>query len=125
MQPVGVGIRIAAGLVDLIIMMIIIYPLMFIAGQSMGLQLAFSFIGILYFIVMEALKGQTVGKMVLGIKVVKKDGTPISWGESVIRNLLRIVDGLFFYLVGIICIAVTPNKQRVGDMAASTLVVKK
>jgi len=126
MQPVGVGIRIAAGLVDLIIMMIIIYPLMFIAGQSMGLQLAFSFIGILYFIVMEALKGQTVGKMALGIKVVKKDGSAISWQESIIRNLLRIVDALpFLYIIGIACIAFTANKQRVGDMAASTLVVKK
>ena len=43
-----------------------------------------------------------------------------------IRNLLRIVDGLpAFYIVGIVCIALTPNKQRVGDMAANTLVVKK
>lgn len=125
MEPVGVGIRIAAGLVDFIIMIIIIFPLSLLAGQSMGLQIAFSFVGILYFIVMEALKGQTVGKMALGIKVVKKDGSPISWQESIIRNLLRIVDGLFFYLVGIICIAVSANKQRVGDMAASTLVVKK
>ena len=126
MEPVGVGTRIAAGIVDFIIMMLIIFPLSFLAGQSMGLQLAFSFIGILYFIVMEALKGQTVGKMALGIKVVKKDGSAISWQESIIRNLLRIVDALpFLYIIGIACIAFTANKQRVGDMAASTLVVKK
>ncbi|APV48643.1 hypothetical protein BWI17_02445 [Betaproteobacteria bacterium GR16-43] len=126
MQPVGVGIRIAAGIVDLIIMMIIIFPLTFLAGQSMGLQLGLSLVGIAYFIVMEALKGQTIGKMALGIKVVKKDGSPISWQESIIRNILRIVDALpFLYLIGIILIAVTANKQRVGDMAAGTLVVKK
>ncbi|QJR09471.1 hypothetical protein DSM104443_00515 [Usitatibacter rugosus] len=126
MQPVGLGPRIVAGIIDLIIMMVIIFPLSFIVGQSLGAQLGVSLIGIIYFIVMEALKGATVGKMAMGLKVVKKDGSAISWPESVIRNLLRIVDALpAFYIIGIVCIAVTPNKQRVGDMAASTLVVKK
>jgi uncharacterized RDD family membrane protein YckC len=126
MQPVGVGLRIVAGIIDLIVMMVIIFPLSLVVGQSMGAQLGVSLIGIVYFIVMEALKGATVGKMAMGLKVVKKDGSAISWQESVIRNLLRIVDALpVFYIVGIICIAVTDLKQRVGDMAAGTLVVKK
>ena len=69
----------------------------------------------------------TVGKMAMGLRVVKAaDGSPISWGESIIRNLLRIVDALpFFYILGMILIAVTAKKQRVGDLAASTIVVKK
>ena len=126
MEPVGVGLRIVAGIIDLIVMMVIMVPLSFIVGQSLGAQLVVSLIGIVYFIVMEALKGATVGKMAMGLKVVKKDGSAISWQESVIRNLLRIVDALpAFYIVGIICIAVTDLKQRVGDMAAGTLVVKK
>ena len=126
MQPVGLGPRILAGIIDVVIMLLIMIPLTFIAGQGLAAQLVVSLAGIVYFIVMEATKGATVGKMAMGLKVVKKDGTAISWPESAIRNLLRIVDALpAFYIIGIICIAVTPNKQRVGDMAANTLVVKK
>jgi uncharacterized RDD family membrane protein YckC len=126
MEPVGVGLRIVAGIIDTIILMIVIIPLAFFGGQGLGTQLVISLIGIAYFIVMEATQGATIGKKVMGLKVVKKDGSAISWQESVIRNLLRIVDGLpAFYIVGIVCIALTPNKQRVGDMAANTLVVKK
>ena len=126
MEPVGVGLRIVAGIIDTIILMVVIVPLVLFGGQGLGTQLVISLIGIAYFIVMEATQGATIGKQVMGLKVVKKDGSAISWQESVIRNLLRIVDGLpAFYIVGIVCIALTPNKQRVGDMAANTLVVKK
>jgi len=126
MEPVGVGPRIVAGIIDTIILMVVIVPLVLFGGQGLGTQLVISLIGIAYFIVMEATQGATIGKKVMGLKVVKKDGSAISWQESVIRNLLRIVDGLpAFYIVGIVCIALTPNKQRVGDMAANTLVVKK
>lgn len=127
MEPVGLGPRILAGIIDIIIMFLIIIPLTFVAGQSMGAQIGVSLIGIVYFIVMEALKGATVGKMAMGLRVVKAaDGSAISWGESIIRNLLRIIDSLpAFYILGMIVIAVTQKKQRVGDLAAGTLVVKK
>ena len=87
-------------------------------GGSIGL------LSILYFIVMEATQGATLGKMALGLRVVKVDGSPISWGESIIRNLLRIVDGLFAYLVGAILIWNSPLRQRLGDRAAGTVVVR-
>jgi uncharacterized RDD family membrane protein YckC len=127
MEPVGLGPRILAGIIDVIIMLLIMLPLGFVAGQSMGAQIGVSFIGIVYFIVMEALKGATVGKMAMGLRVVKAaDGSAISWMESIIRNILRIVDALpFLYIIGMILIAVTAKKQRVGDLAAGTIVVKK
>lgn len=79
-----------------------------------------------YFIVMEAMWGATVGKMALRLRVVKTDGSPISWSESVIRNLLRIVDALpTAYLVGAILIWTSPLRQRLGDRAAKTVVVKR
>ena len=87
-------------------------------GGSIGL------LSILYFIVMEATQGATLGKMALGLRVVKVDGSPISWRESIIRNLLRIVDGLFAYLVGAILIWNSPLRQRLGDRAAGTVVVR-
>jgi uncharacterized RDD family membrane protein YckC len=48
----------------------------------------------------------------------------MDWQASIIRNLLRIVDGFFFYLVGAIVVWVSKGRQRLGDMAAHTLVVK-
>lgn len=49
---------------------------------------------------------------------------PASWGAVVVHNLLRIVDGIFFYLVGLIVMLATQRKQRVGDLAAKTVVVR-
>jgi uncharacterized RDD family membrane protein YckC len=56
---------------------------------------------------------------------VKADGSVFDWSGALIRNVLRLVDGLpFLYLVGIITIAASKKKQRLGDMAAGTLVVR-
>jgi uncharacterized RDD family membrane protein YckC len=76
-----------------------------------------------YFIGMEATKGATLGKMAMGLKVVKQDGSPMDWQASIIRNLLRIIDGFAFYLVAAILVWVTKSKQRLGDIAAHTVVV--
>lgn len=79
----------------------------------------------IYFIYFEAEYGQTIGKMVLDIVVVTEDGDPISYRESAIRTLLRIVDALpFLYLIGLIAIYVTDRNQRLGDLLADTVVVK-
>jgi uncharacterized RDD family membrane protein YckC len=76
-----------------------------------------------YFIYMEGTTGQTLGKRALNIRVINEDGTSISMGTSAIRNILRIVDMFFFGLVGLILIIVTQKKQRVGDLAARTVVI--
>lgn len=68
--------------------------------------------------------GQTVGKKILGIRVVREDGGPIGVEESVVRNLGRFVDGLFYYLVGIYFISRSEMRQRWGDRLAGTLVVE-
>ena len=81
---------------------------------------------LLYFAVLEGYLGQTVGKMLLGIKVVREDNGEVPGvGPAIIRTLLRIVDGLFFYLVGFIAVLASAKRQRLGDMAAHTLVVRK
>lgn len=68
--------------------------------------------------------GQTPGKKAFDIKVVNDDLTPISFGASLTRNLLRTAD-LFpsFYVLGALSITVTRHFQRLGDLAAGTLVV--
>lgn len=131
MEPIGVGRRAVAVIIDGILLMIVGYALAQVLGgaSATGFSLqggpAFIFFGIAlaYYIVMEATTGQTLGKMAMKLKVVKKDGGKIDWQAAIIRNLLRIIDGFFFYLVGAIVVWVSKSKQRLGDMAASTIVV--
>jgi uncharacterized RDD family membrane protein YckC len=72
---------------------------------------------------MEGSSGETLGKRLLRIKVVKENGKPLTYVDAFVRTLLRIVDGMFAYLIGFIVIVATDKKQRVGDMAAGTIVV--
>jgi uncharacterized RDD family membrane protein YckC len=76
-----------------------------------------------YYVICEGLFGRTLGKRILSLRVVKEDGSPISLGAAVLRNLLRIVDGIFFYLVAAISVWASPTRQRLGDRAAHTFVV--
>jgi len=74
-----------------------------------------------YFVVLEATIGATVGKLLLGIRVRKADGKRIGLVAALIRNLLRVVDVCFGF-VGFLLICVTPRRQRLGDFAAGTVV---
>ncbi len=136
LQYVSVWPRAGAVIIDSIILGVVLGILGFIIGlasqNAQGTQGALGVVYLLafiisfgYFIVMEAMWGATLGKMLLGLRVVKTDGSPISWSESVIRNLLRIIDGLFYYLVGAILIWTSPLRQRLGDRAAKTVVVRR
>jgi uncharacterized RDD family membrane protein YckC len=85
------------------------------------------FIFLLYFILLEGAYGQTVGKMAVKIKVVQGDGTKIDYAGAAVRNILRVIDAIQFfipYLLGAILIWTSDKKQRVGDRAVSTAVVK-
>lgn len=76
-------------------------------------------------IIPQGINGRTLGKKVFGIKVVNEAGSPPGFGKSLLREFLWIVDSLpALYIVGLVTSAVSKNNQRVGDMAASTLVVR-
>lgn len=126
LEYVSVGPRFLAILIDSLIIGAVTgflsFPFRYAPGAWGG---SVGLISILYYIVMEATQGATLGKMALGLRVVKVDGSPISWQESLIRNVLRIVDGLFFYLVGAILVWNSPLRQRLGDRAAGTVVVRR
>jgi uncharacterized RDD family membrane protein YckC len=119
--------RFLALLIDGIIVLVVGVLLAFILRNAPGLSGGLiGLLAIAYYIVMVATQGATVGKMALGLRVVKTDGSPISWSESVIRNLLRIIDALpFAYIVGAILIWTSPLKQRLGDRVANTVVIRK
>lgn len=138
-QYAGVLPRFLAFLIDSIILGIIMVPLALLGVFSIGVGVAtrgvFDMTGffvlwavmivlnILYFTILEGMHGQTIGKMVLNIKVVGYDGKEIGMARAFVRNLLRIVDGFFFYIVGIVLILATEKHQRLGDMAGSDVVV--
>ena len=83
-------------------------------------------IELLYFLLWElAGHGRSLGKAALGLRVVTEDGFPIGARHSLVRNLLRAVDILpFGYTVGLIAMVTSRHTQRLGDLAAGTLVVR-
>jgi uncharacterized RDD family membrane protein YckC len=82
----------------------------------------------LYFALFEALwDGQTPGKRLLGIRVRRVGGAPPGWPEVLIRNLLRILVDLVAFLipVGLVLMLLTRRHQRIGDLAAGTVVIRE
>ena len=85
----------------------------------------FLLLGLGYYVVCEGGTGATLGKRMVGIQVIGEDGEDLTLGAAVVRNLLRVVDCLFFYLVGAIFALTSAQGQRLGDRAAHTLVVRR
>lgn len=79
-----------------------------------------------YFMFFEIiLNGQTPGKRVFGLRVIKDNGYPLAPLDSVIRNLIRIIDFLpFAYGVGLVTMFLNARAKRLGDFAANSIVVK-
>jgi uncharacterized RDD family membrane protein YckC len=92
-----------------------------------GLLIVIFLTGWGYFVAGEVLgNGRTWGKRWMGLRVVRDDGSRVRFGDSVIRNLLRIADILpGNYTVGMVSILVTKQHKRLGDMAAGTVVVRE
>ncbi|MDR2109848.1 MAG: RDD family protein [Spirochaetaceae bacterium] len=69
-------------------------------------------------------KGQSLGKRIMGLRVVRSDGAPVNPGASFLRNLLRFADTfMFLSLIALVCVVFSRGFRRIGDWAADTLVV--
>jgi len=78
-----------------------------------------------YFLLFEALNhGRTPGKRLMGIRVVMDTGHPITFAAAAVRNLIRVVDGLPFGLVGLAFVLFHPQNKRLGDIVAGTVVAR-
>jgi uncharacterized RDD family membrane protein YckC len=78
------------------------------------------------FPIIEGKNGQTIGKMIFNIKVINENGNPIFFKEALVRHLFDLVDFFpFLGIVGIFVASSNNSKQRVGDLVAKTIVVKK
>jgi uncharacterized RDD family membrane protein YckC len=77
-----------------------------------------------YYFALESGEGQTVGKKLMKLRVVRADGRPAGMSEIAVRTVLRVVDGIGLYIVGLIVMLATgQRRQRLGDMAAGTIIV--
>jgi uncharacterized RDD family membrane protein YckC len=87
--------------------------------------LAFFLINYGYYILFEAIwNGQSPGKRITHIRVIKDSGQPITAIDSVARNLMRLIDQLpFAYGIGVLCAWISPQSKRLGDYVAGTVVV--
>jgi uncharacterized RDD family membrane protein YckC len=126
------GRRILAIIVDGILLGVLFWVMSMLFGKSyaeggaMGASLgtlgslAYLIIAFAYFTLLEGYLGQTVGKMLLGINVVREDNGEVpGLGAAAVRTVLRIIDVLpFAYLVGFIAIQISDKNQRLGNMAA-------
>jgi uncharacterized RDD family membrane protein YckC len=95
-------------------------------GTSVALYLLVTFLLLWFYnVLFEVFRhGATPGKSALGIRVVNSNGTPVGWTGSLIRNLIRNIDFLpGVYLFGFISVMLSEKFQRLGDLAAGTLVV--
>jgi len=89
-----------------------------LAGGSLDIVIAF-----LYLWVLEASLGSTLGKAIMGIGVVNNSSRS-ALAASAIRNLLRVVDGVGFYLLGALVASCSKFRRRLGDLCAGTYVVE-
>lgn len=87
--------------------------------------LATALFGFFYHWLMEGMFGATLGKLILGIRITALSGERCGMKRALVRTLLRIIDGLFFYLVGFVVALCSKERQRIGDHVAKTRVVKK
>ena len=134
----GVLRRGLAWILDILFLSIFFFPFTYLYSGKwvMGSQehlwgitdpicLVFLLIIFTYFTVMEAYVGWTIGKVLLGMKVVDNKGSLIGLKKSATRNLLRMVDGLpAFNILGVVLITSSEKGQRFGDRIAKAYVTK-
>jgi uncharacterized RDD family membrane protein YckC len=131
LSPAGLPIRTVAYAIDKIIQWIILFVIfilvvIFQAKLGVWIALILNFcVDWFYHVICElAFHGQSLGKRMMGIRVVRSDGAPVDPASSFLRNLLRFADTFFFFFhIALISITVSRGFRRLGDWAGGTLVV--
>jgi uncharacterized RDD family membrane protein YckC len=129
----GLGSRFIARLIDSLVQSGIILALVFVnVAIRTGWMTAITVVSIfaeifVYDVLFEVLaSGRTPGKRAQRLRVVRTGGQPVGFFSSSIRNVLRLIDFLpNAYLIGTITIVASKHNQRLGDLAAGTLVVRE
>jgi uncharacterized RDD family membrane protein YckC len=127
----GLGSRFVGAIIDHLIKAVLIVLLIvaLVGFGDLGIAVLAPLVLLAFFaydVLFEVLsQGRTPGKRWTGIRVVRVGGAPVDVRASAIRNLLRLVDEwLLWFIPGIVSILVTEKNQRLGDLAANTVVVR-
>ena len=124
--------RVLAALIDLVVLGAGAALIGFVAGALNGGEVEFTpaldviLLGwaLYYYFACESGGGQTIGKRLMKLRVVRADGGHAGMREIFVRTILRVIDGIALYLVGLIVMLVTgERRQRLGDLAGGTVVV--
>ena len=134
----GVGSRVAAFIIDVALQLLLITAFALIvllgidrgiygnrltpSGTALGAVILFNFVVQFgYFIIYElAMRGQSVGKRLFSLRVIRDNGQPIGFAQSLVRGLLRSLDIVY---IGLFTILFSKKHKRLGDMAAGTIVI--
>jgi uncharacterized RDD family membrane protein YckC len=127
----GFWIRLGAAVVDLVILIFILSIILYVFSKfidtvpfSIKIIMPVSIIvSIAYLVGFSAWRGQTPGKIVTGIKIIRTDSSPLSWQCALLRYFGYIVSTLILF-IGFIWIAIDSHKQGLHDKIADTYVVK-
>ena len=116
--------RVAAAAIDLLVLLAFGLLVGMLAGtHSAGTAMVSLAWALYYYFALEMLVGQTLGKKVMGLKVVRADGGQADPRTIAVRTVLRLIDGIGVYLVGLVVMLATgERRQRLGDLAAGTVV---
>jgi uncharacterized RDD family membrane protein YckC len=128
----GFGSRAVAGTLDLALKAVVVGLLLIVIVALLGVDGALVIVPaaglsmLVFDVGFETLAGgRTPGKRMSGLRVVRSSGRPVDLVASMIRNILRLVDGLpLSYVPTIVSIVVTRRNQRPGDLAADTVVIR-
>lgn len=134
--PASIGERIVARAIDYIVVFFYIWAVSYFLFGLLNIRFSgFSYILFIAAVYLPAFcysllcevfnNGQSIGKRVLNIRVVKANGTTPTLGDYFLRWLLFLVDGPITGGMGILVILLTKNSQRLGDLAAGTMVIKE
>jgi uncharacterized RDD family membrane protein YckC len=124
--------RVLAAIVDLAIVvagsMLILFAADALSSDTSDVRGALSAVllgwALYYYFALESGGGQTLGKKLMKLRVVRADGRPAGMREIAVRTVLRVVDGVGAYIVGLIVMLATgQRRQRLGDLAAGTIIV--
>lgn len=135
-QLAGPAQRYIAYLIDLLIRIMVITGLILfvmplfglvLPGTSMGMFLVLMFLNTWgYYTISEGFfHGRSIGKYFCGLRVIREGGYPITFWPALMRNLVRSADAFIFYGIGITSMLLTQRFQRLGDLAAGTVVIQE
>lgn len=129
MEYAGFTKRFIANLIDFILVALAGWAIGLIFGvnifkESWGVKWFNNILTMIYFIVMEAGRNNaTLGKQIVGLKVVTTNGAPITLQDALVRNLCKIISAAIL-MIGFIMVAFSVKKQGLHDMIAGTLVIE-